>query len=155
MSIHRHAANVDKSQQPIVAAILEEGWEVWVIRVPCDLLCWHPVLDVWQPMEVKNPKRCNSSGESWDRAQQKSQRKFLAWTDVPVVTTIEQAVSALRAHYPTDAPAELIAWARRIRAGFQAEWEATGKAPGARARVERKTGAAEGSTAQLFPIGGV
>lgn len=151
MSIHRHAANVDKSQQPIIAAILEEGWEVWVMRVPCDLLCWHPVLDVWQPMEVKNPKRCTKGGESWDRNAQVSQRKFLAWTDVPIVTTEQQALEALRKHYPaTVVPEQLAAWSAQLKQRFEREWKCQPTAaPSARAMVE--LGVVPPAKPQLFP----
>lgn len=138
MSLHRYAANVDKSQQAIVDAIEAEGWDVYLIRTPCDLLCWHPVLDVWQPLEVKNPGRCNAAGESWDRKQQVSQQRFLKWTEVPVVTSKDQALAALRFHYPTAVvTAELIAWAARIRDEFERNWNLNKSAtPSARQLVE-------------------
>jgi hypothetical protein len=124
MSIHRAAAKVDKSQLPIVHAIEAEGWDCWLIRLPCDLLCWHPVLDVTQLLEVKNAARCTKAGESWDRGRQDTQQKFLRWTSTPVVTSAEQAIAALAKHYPAGViTAELAGYCHQLREQFEIRWK--------------------------------
>lgn len=134
MSIHRAAAKADAAQPEIVEAIRAEGWDCYLMRLPCDLLCWHPVLDVWQPMEVKTGRK--KSGEARERGAQEAQRKFLHWTAVPVVTTPEEALDALSRHYPPmPAVAPLVDAARKIRADFERDWKTNQSAPGAQQRV--------------------
>lgn len=135
MSIHRAAAKVDKSQQPIVEAIEAEGWDCYLIRLPCDLLCWHPVLDIWQPLEVKTPQ---PNGKARARpSEQPNQKRFLRWTDLPVVTTPQQALEVLSQHYPIQAPVpQLIAYAHELRDHFEREWKQKGAASSARELVE-------------------
>lgn len=95
----RRAAKTDTAQSGIVEAIEAEGWECFLIRLPCDLLCWHPVLDVLQWMEVKSARK--KSGEHVKDKRQEEQIKFLERTNCPVVTTAEEALSVLRKFYPT------------------------------------------------------
>jgi hypothetical protein len=135
MSIHRHDARADAAAPEVVGAIRAEGWDVHLIRLPCDVLCWHPVLDIWQPLEIatRGGKRKADANES--------QRKFLRWTDVPVAYTGNQAVEILRGRYPGSASLELIATAKRIKAEFELEWKKDQSAPGARQRVIAVSGA--------------
>ncbi len=130
MSIHRHAARADMAAPEVVGAIRGEGWDCHLIRLPCDVLCWHPVLDIWQPIEIatKGGKRKADANES--------QRRFLAWTDVPVVYTPDEAVAVLSRHYPSDvARPDLIAYARRLREDFERDWKRDGEAVGAAMRI--------------------
>jgi hypothetical protein len=130
MSIHRFDARVDKAAPEIVTAIRDEGWDCHLIRLPCDVLCWHPVLDIWQPLEIatKGGKRKADATET--------QRKFLRWTSLPVVYTPAEALEALRKHHPAGTvSAELAAWAIKLRDDFELEWKRTGKAAGAAERV--------------------
>lgn len=137
MSIHRAAAKVDKSQLPIVEAIEAEGWDCYLIRLPCDLLCWHPVLDVWQPLEVKTIHA--GRRQTLQDKRQVEQRRFLRWTSVPVVTSPEQALEVLAKHYPAGViTAELAAYAEALRQDFAAKWKKDPQAaPSARQQVER------------------
>lgn len=95
----RRAAKTDTAQSGIVEAIEGEGWECFLIRLPCDLLCWHPVLDVLQWMEVKSARKKNGSVR--ERKEQEAQTEFLHRTGCPVVTTPEEALQVLRKFYPT------------------------------------------------------
>lgn len=123
MSIHRAAAKVDKSQLTIVQAIEAEGWDCWLIRLPCDVLCWHPVLDIWQPLECKTREEDRRKQRGADKGSE-SQRKFLRWTEVPVVYTPEEALQQLRAHYPKGViSAELAAYCHQLRQEFEACWK--------------------------------
>lgn len=136
MSIYRAAAKVDKSQLPIVEAIEAEGWDCWLIRLPCDLLCWHPVLDIWQPIEVKTPQ---ANGKARNRPnEQLEQKRFLRWTSVPVVTTPQQALQVLSEHYPMQAVVpDLISFARALKERFDQEWKCNKtSAPSARELIE-------------------
>lgn len=95
MSIHRAAAKSDANQPEVVAAIRASGWRCWITRLPCDLFCWHPTHDVWQPLEVKSTRKKN--GEAKQDARQEAQLEFLAETQTPVVTTPGEALLALAA----------------------------------------------------------
>lgn len=122
----RRAAKTDDSAGPIVEAIEAEGWECFDVRLPMDKLCWHPVLDVLVWMEIKS--RAKSGRIPVDKRQE-TQRKFLAWTSCPVVTTPEEALAELRKHYPSDvATPDLIAYAHRMRADFERAWKLKGEA---------------------------
>jgi len=133
MSIHRAAAKCDANQPAIVQAIREEGWDCHIIRVPCDVICWHPVLDVLVWLEIKDGRKKDGSAKQDHR--QETQRKFLRWTSCPIVTTPEEALAVLRTHYPAGViPAELSAWCHRIRADFQREYARNKQAPGAAER---------------------
>lgn len=117
----RRAAKVDNSQQPIVDAIEAEGWECWLIRLPCDVVCWHPVLDVCQQMEIKTAAK---SGRVPVDQRQEEQRKFLARTSTPIVTNATEALAVLRRRYPSGlASSALLAYSQRLQAEFTAEWE--------------------------------
>ena len=87
----RYAARTDTTQAAIVEAIRAAGWHVWLIREPCDALCWHPS-DVWQPLEFKTPTK---SGAVRVRKDQPLQNLFCDMTFTPRVTTPEQAVEFL------------------------------------------------------------
>lgn len=93
----RRAAKTDTAQSGIVEAIEAEGWECFLIKLPCDLLCWHPVLDRLQWLEVKSARK--KSGEHVKDKRQEAQIAFLDRTKCPVVTTPEEAIMALRKHY--------------------------------------------------------
>lgn len=144
MSIHRFAARADQAAPLVVPKIREEGWDCHLIRLPCDVLCWHPILDIWQPLEIatKGGKRKADANES--------QRKFLRWTSVPVVYTGDEALTELRKHYPDGiARAELIAWAHGLRDEFERCWKLNPTAASsARALVQLRV--PESAQAQLF-----
>jgi hypothetical protein len=88
----RYAARTDTTQAAIVEAIRAAGWHVWLIREPCDLLCWHPS-DVWQPLECKTP---TAAGTLRIRKDQLLQNIFCDLTFTPRVTTPEQAIEFLQ-----------------------------------------------------------
>lgn len=96
MSIHRWNAKTDSPQAAIVHGLIQAGVRVWVIKQPCDLLCycWSNPRQafIWQPLEVKTPKK---SGKVRKRSDQRAQNDFLAETRTPVVTCLEDALSAL------------------------------------------------------------
>jgi hypothetical protein len=92
MSINRWATRTDTTQAAIVEAIRKAGWKVWVIKLPVDLLCWHPGADVWQPLECKTPTK---SGKAKLDKRQEEQNRFCDETFTPRVTTPEQAVEFL------------------------------------------------------------
>lgn len=118
----RRAAKTDESKAAIVEAIEAEGWEVFDIRLPCDIVCWHPVLDVLQWMELKTAK---PNGKPRTRNDQPEQAKFLARTSCPIVTTPEEALEVLSRHYPSDvARPDLVLMAKRIRDEFERAWKA-------------------------------
>lgn len=93
----RRASKVDNSQQEIVDAIRAEGWEVFIVKLPCDLFCWHPILDVWQPMECKSHRK--KDGTTVQDKRQEEQIRFLHKTRCPVVTTPAEALDWLAKHY--------------------------------------------------------
>jgi len=95
MSIHRHAAKADANQPEIIAAIERAGWEAHVVRRPCDLFCWHPRFDIWQPLEVKDPSKVTKAGKPIHDARMDEQHEFLERTGTPIVTTPEEALIAL------------------------------------------------------------
>lgn len=95
MSIHRHAAKADANQPAIITAIEAAGWEAHVVRRPCDLFCWHPRYEIWQPLEVKDPTKVTKAGVPIHDERMAEQHDFLERTKTPVVTTPEQALLAL------------------------------------------------------------
>lgn len=117
MSIHRYDARPDKAQPEIVAAIREEGWDVYLIRLPCDVMCWHPILDRWQTLEIKTPEK---NGKHYARAKDAEQRKFCERTRTPIVWTKEMALEALAKHYEPWCPGELKLQALEWRRAYEA-----------------------------------
>jgi hypothetical protein len=132
----RRAAKTDDAAGEIVQAIEDEGWECFDIRLPCDKLCWHPVLDVLCWMEIKSNRKAN--GQPKLRSDQEKQTKFLRWTSCPIVTTPQEAIAELRKFYPpTAVPADVAAFARGLKERFEQEWKANKTAaPGARELIE-------------------
>ena len=92
MSIQRWNAKTDTVQASIVQGLESVGVRVWVIKQPCDLLCW--VRGVWQPLEVKTPYG-KKAPKARKRSDQEKQNAFLAETNTPVVTSLEDALTAL------------------------------------------------------------
>lgn len=92
MSIQRWNAKTDTVQADIVRDLEKAGVKVWVIKQPCDLLCW--VRGVWQPLEVKTPYG-KKAPKARKRKDQEKQNAFLAETNTPVVTSFEEALTAL------------------------------------------------------------
>lgn len=92
MSINRWNAKTDKVQSDIVTKLEQVGVKVWVIKQPCDLLCW--VRGVWIPLEVKTPYG-KKAPKARKRSDQEKQNAFLAETNTPVVTSLEDALIAL------------------------------------------------------------
>lgn len=126
----RRAAKTDTAQSGIVEAIEAEGWECFLIKLPCDLLCWHPVLDVLQWLEVKSARK--KSGEAKQDPRQEAQREFLARTSCPVVTTSQEALQVLQRHYPAmPTVTPLVQAAKRLQKQFAKDWrEHQATAPG-------------------------
>jgi hypothetical protein len=119
MSIHRYDARPDKAQPAIVAAIRDEGWDVYLIRLPCDVMCWHPILDRWQTLEIKTPER---NGKHYEREKDAKQREFCERTNTPIVWTSEMALQALSRHYPQPGKSDpaLVSQALAWRAEYDA-----------------------------------
>lgn len=89
MTLNRYAAKVDANQPAIVEALRAEGFVVWVIGWPVDLLVGTG--NAWLPMEVKAGKE-NSHKLTPD------QRKFIAVGGGPisVVWDVPGALTAAR-----------------------------------------------------------
>lgn len=92
MSIQRWNAKTDTVQASIVKGLEAVGVKVWVIKLPCDLLCWFR--GVWQPLEVKTPYGKKKPKARVDK-RQKDQQDFLRETQTPVVTSLDEALTAL------------------------------------------------------------
>ena len=89
MTLKRWSAKRDAAEAPIVRALRQAGYEVWLLDSPCDLLLRLPR---WEPgrflcLEVK-------SGTRKADPRQSAQSAFLAATGTPVVRTPEQALCA-------------------------------------------------------------
>lgn len=91
MSINRYNAKTDTAQAAIIRGLEQAGVRVWIIKQPCDLLCL--VHGRWQTLEVKTPE--GKRGQVWRRRRAKTQNDFLRETRTPVVTSLEDALSAL------------------------------------------------------------
>ncbi len=130
----RRAAKTDDAKGAIVAAGEEEGWQAFDVRLPCDVLWWHPVLDVLQWTEIKTI-HVGRRKPAVDKRQE-AQRKFLAWTSCPIVTNKDELLAVLIRHYPSDvARPDLIAYARKLREDFERDWKRDGTAVGAAMRI--------------------
>lgn len=83
----RRAANIDKNQPAIVAALRQIGVAVEIIGKPMDLLIWHR--GEYALIEIKNP-------DGFDRLT-KDQVEFMArWPGkIHVVRSVEEAVRAV------------------------------------------------------------
>ena len=94
----RRAAKVDSTQADIVDGLRRAGVRVEIIGQPVDLLCryWsnrHRDF-IWMPLEVKTPYGKRAPKARADKRQE-TQRRFLAETGVPVVTSFTEALKAL------------------------------------------------------------
>lgn len=101
----RRAAKVDSVQAEIVEGLRKAGYWVEVIGRPVDLLVgrlWEEAhLETgekklgatWYLLEVKTPTK---TGKRRKRKDQEEQNKFIAETGTSVVTSLEQALEALR-----------------------------------------------------------
>ena len=93
MSLNRYSRRVDGSQPEIVRRLEDARIRVFVISWPCDLLlqfyCVRHRTWCWQPVECKNP-----DGRI-RRADQQAQNEFLDLTGTPVVTSFDEAWTAL------------------------------------------------------------
>ena len=93
----RYALKTDTVQAEIVEGLRKIGVRVEVIGQPVDLICqyWskgHQQF-LWTPMEIKTPTK---AGRPRSDKRQKAQLAFIAQTQCPVVTTLEEAIAALR-----------------------------------------------------------
>ena len=86
MSYHRRMTRPDATQTEIVAGLRKAGVAVWVIGIPCDLLCFYR--GRWQTLECKPEKPRN-------RYDQEAQDEFLSATGTPIVRTALQALAIL------------------------------------------------------------
>lgn len=128
----RRAAKTDDAAGEIVKAGEDEGWECYDVRLPCDKIFWHPVLDVLQWAEIKT--RAKSGRIPVDKRQE-GQLKFLAYTSCPIVTSPQELLELLRSRYPHSASPEVIALAHKIRKDFERDWNRDGAAASAAQRA--------------------
>lgn len=91
----RRAARVDLAQAEIVEELRRLGYRVEVISRPVDLLVGliYSSGTRWRILEVKTPTK---TGKRRKRKDQEEQDRFIAETGTPVVTSLEQALEALR-----------------------------------------------------------
>lgn len=89
MTLNRYATKPDGNQAEIIAALRAEGFVVWIIEWPVDLLVGTG--NAWLPMEIKNGPK-NSGKLTPD------QRKFIAVGGGPisVVWDVPGALTAAR-----------------------------------------------------------
>lgn len=94
MAFMRRAAKIDTAQPDIVAGLERWGYSVVKLGFPVDLAVrkdsWSP--GMFQLMEVKT---ASSTGRIPVKKRQSAQRAFLADFNVPVVTTLDGALSVL------------------------------------------------------------
>lgn len=95
MTFNRYARKSDEVQDDLVRDLRAWGYIVSVIGRPVDLAVRHRE---WPPglhllMECKTPGTAGARGK---RKDQEEQTKFIAETGVPVVTSFESALEALR-----------------------------------------------------------
>jgi hypothetical protein len=91
----RRAAKVDTAQPSIVRDLQKLGYEVYLIKKPCDVSVRHPMwrggLNQW--LEIKTPTRSGKMPKPDPR--QTEQAEFLAKSNTPVVMSLDQALKAL------------------------------------------------------------
>ena len=96
MSLNRYAAKVDSIQEKIVDGLRAKGYRVEIIGRPVDLLVGRLFLHGnfrWWLLEVKTPTK---SGKIRKRKDQEAQDQFIRETNTPRVTTLEEALTALK-----------------------------------------------------------
>ncbi len=98
MSLNRYARKVDTTQAAIVDGLRALGVRVEIVGKPVDILCryWserHRDF-IWVPVEIKTAYGKRKPKARVD-PRQEAQRRFLAETGVPVVTSLDEAVAAL------------------------------------------------------------
>ena len=94
MSLNRYAAKVDKAQEEIVSGLRKCGYRCELIGKPVDLLVqvsYHR--NHWKLLELKTPQK---NGKPRKRNDQKDQDKFCEETGTPRVTSLEEALAALK-----------------------------------------------------------
>jgi hypothetical protein len=93
----RRAARKDESQRDIVNGLRDAGYEVVVLGRPVDLLIgiWAGYCKVshWKLLEVKTPTK---GGKIRLRKDQQAQQDFCRETGTPIVSTLEEALEALK-----------------------------------------------------------
>lgn len=87
MSLARRAKKRDIAEEPIIAALEKDGWHVWQLDRPMDLLCWRGDLgpNTFRLLEVKTDK-----GKPTE-----DQQNFSETTGAPFVRTPMEALQAL------------------------------------------------------------
>lgn len=94
----RRAAKRDRTERPIIDGLAAHGIRTWQLDFPCDLLCHMPD-GTWRVLEVKTP--CGKRNpKPKQRSDQPEQSKFLRETNTPVVTSLEDALTALGVSSP-------------------------------------------------------
>ena len=100
MSLPRYAAKVDTVQNEIVEGLRERNYRVEIIGKPVDLLIGVPTyswkkspIAFWKLLETKTPTK---TGKIRKRKDQEAQDKFCEETSTPRVTSLEEALKALR-----------------------------------------------------------
>jgi hypothetical protein len=86
-----YARKTDSVQAEIVVGLRRCGLQVFVIGRPVDLLVG--VGKYWRLLEVKTPQK---NGRKRPRKDQQRQDEFIRVTNTPVVTSLEQALRALK-----------------------------------------------------------
>jgi hypothetical protein len=92
MSYARRMTRPDSNQSQIVDALRQASATVWVIGQPCDLLTYFR--GRWQPLEIKPPDT-TKKGTKRLRCDQERQTEFLRAYAVPVVRTVQDALTAV------------------------------------------------------------
>lgn len=87
----RYAMRTDAAQAAIVDGLRQCGVTVFIIGQPVDLLTYYR--GRWLPLEVKTATK---TGRIRKRKDQPEQDATLAACGIPRVTTVEQALAALR-----------------------------------------------------------
>lgn len=90
----RYAAKSDISQPKIVEDLRKAGYSVWNIKLPDDLLVWHPKFGA-NNFRMLSVKTADAKGRVKERGDRKKQNAFCALTGVPRVSNSEQALEAM------------------------------------------------------------
>lgn len=85
----RRAARRDDTEESIVKGLRDHGYQVYPMKLPCDLLIRKPSTGKLDILEVEGGKRTGTG------ARKPTQREFLRDWNVPVVKTLEEALRAL------------------------------------------------------------
>lgn len=83
----RRAARRDETEAPIVEGLRQCGYQVYLMQRPCDLLVRQRSTGVLTILEVNGIKKY--------RKREEAQLEFIQDWQVPLVSTLEEALRAL------------------------------------------------------------